>query len=206
MTPRKSALRHRYRHRGHLKNTKLKLKVAVFKFPAHLARSEGHISGFSPSPPCLAPPVTAIPVVRRRAMERPKSTRASPDRHRRPLRVSSGEGERQRLFFMCFNKRRLKSSSLSFRFIGRVWVVVINEDTQSAFYHPERRSRLEVWAECQHSAKSNTVQRTTGFKLIPQIPELSAAPAAVCLQLGSNDRLAFAIQPVYKKKNNSSKN
>lgn len=102
---------------------------------------------------------------------------------------------------MCFNKRCLKSSSLSFRFIGHVWVVVINEDTQSAFYHPERRSRSEVWAECQHSAKSNTVQRTTGFKLIPQIPELSAAPAAVCLQLGSNDRLAFAIQPVYKKNN-----
>lgn len=92
----------------------------------------------------------------------------------------------------------LKSSSLSFRFTGRVGVVVITEDTQSAFYHPASHSRPEVWAGCQRLAKSNIVQRTNGFKLIPQILELSAVPAAVCLQLGSNDRLASNIQPVSK--------
>lgn len=96
--PQKSALRHRYRQIGLLKKTKLKLKVTGFQFPTHLVRSEGHISGFSPSPPFLAPPITVIPVVRRRATERPRSTRASPDRHRRPLRVGSGEGELQKHF------------------------------------------------------------------------------------------------------------
>lgn len=47
--------------------------------------------------------------------------------------------------------------------------------------------------ECQHSAKSNTVQRTTGFKVISQILGLKSVPATVCLQLGSNDRLAFLV-------------
>lgn len=94
----------------------------------------------------------------------------------------------------------LKSSSLSFRFIGLVGIVMITEDTQSAFYHPESHSSSGVSAECQHSAKSNAVQRTTGFKVIPQILQLSSMPATVCLQLGSNDRLAFDSQPVYKPK------
>lgn len=50
--------------------------------------------------------------------------------------------------------------------------------------------------ECHHSAKSNIVQRTTGFKVISEILGLKSVPAIVCLQLGSNDRLAVLIQAV----------
>lgn len=50
--------------------------------------------------------------------------------------------------------------------------------------------------ECHHSAKSNIVQRTTGFKVISEIIGLKSVPAIVCLQLGSNERLAVLIQAV----------
>lgn len=76
---------------------------------------------------------------------------------------------------------------------GNVKRDVISEKHKSLYFVILKVTSLLGGTECQH-AKSNTVQRVTGFKVISQILGLKSVPATVCHQLGSNDRLAFLIQ------------